>query len=211
MSSGKLSSSKIDEATLNKVVGGAFTQGSEGADTLAGTAEADVIFGQGGHDVIGTGQGDDQGYGGEGNDFIHTGAGNDLAFGGAGQDTLNGGSGADQLQGEEGNDFLDGGAHDGAADLAFGGAGDDSFIWAPGDGNDQFQGGEGRDSLSVANMGMEALLGALTVEGSGLQMVVTNNVVTFTDAQGNPATFSGSITVGGETMRFFGIEQIRVG
>jgi Ca2+-binding RTX toxin-like protein len=210
MSGGKMM--RLDDDSLAKVVGGAFQQGGAGNDSLYGTANADVIFAGGGNDTAVTGAGNDQAYGEGGNDVIHTGSGNDLAFGGAGNDTINGGSGQDQLRGEDGNDFLDGGAGDGAADLAFGGAGSDTFIWAPGDGNDQFQGGMGLDTLNIVGMSMNDLQAALTLEGNtGLQMHVNNNVVTFTDASGNPATFGGAITVGGETMRFSEIEQIRLG
>ncbi|SHJ23034.1 Hemolysin-type calcium-binding repeat-containing protein [Roseomonas rosea] len=198
---------------LNKVTGGAFQQGSAGSDTMHGTAQADVIFSGSGNDNVNTGAGNDQAFGESGNDFISTGSGNDLAYGGQGSDTLNGGSGQDQLHGENGNDFLDGGAADGAADLAFGGAGNDSFIWAPGDGNDQFQGGAGNDTLNIQGMSLQDLQGSLTLEGetSGLQMHVNNNVVTFTDAAGNPATFGGVINHGGESMRFSQVEQIRLG
>ncbi|MGX9962992.1 calcium-binding protein [Roseomonas sp. F4] len=207
-----MSSQKIDDADLSKVVGGAFQQGGAGNDSLQGTPQADVIFAGGGNDAVNTGGGNDQAYGEAGNDFIHTGAGDDLAFGGSGNDTLNGGAGADQLQGEDGNDFMDGGAGDGATDLAFGGAGNDSFIWAPGDGNDQFHGGTGNDTLNILGMSLHQLQSALTLEGNtNLQMHVSNNVVTFTDAQGNPATFGGVINFGGEQMRFSEIEQIRIG
>lgn len=201
----------LTDAEMAKVTGGAFQQGTAGAENLLGTSTADVIFAGGGNDTVSAGAGADQIYGESGNDTVHAGGGDDLVYGGEGNDSLNGGSGADQLQGEGGNDVMDGGAGDGAADLAFGGAGNDSFVWAPGDGNDQFQGGEGTDTLNVVGMSLETLQGALTVEGQGLQIKVTNNVVTFTDAAGNPATFTGAINHNGETMRFSGIEAIRLG
>jgi Ca2+-binding RTX toxin-like protein len=210
MASGRMM--RLDDDALSKVVGGAFQQGTAGSETLQGGSEADVIFAGGGNDTAVTGAGNDQAFGEGGNDYIHTGSGNDLAYGGMGNDTINGGSGQDQLQGESGNDFLDGGAGDRAADLAFGGEGSDSFIWAPGDGNDQFQGGAGIDTLNVVGMSMNDLQSALTLEANaGLQMHVNNNVVTFTDASGNPATFGGVINFGGETMRFSEVEQIRLG
>ncbi|MBO1077358.1 calcium-binding protein [Roseomonas marmotae] len=197
---------------LDQVVGGVFRQGTAGHDTVEGSSEADVIFGGAGNDMISTGAGNDQAYGEAGNDFIHTGAGNDLAFGGDGNDTLNGGAGADQLHGEAGNDFLDGGAGDRAADLAFGGAGNDTYIWAPGDGNDMFHGGAGHDTLNVLGMSRQDLERALTLDGqTALQMQVNDNVVTFTDAHGQPATFGGVINYGGETLRFTEVEQIRLG
>jgi Ca2+-binding RTX toxin-like protein len=204
----------LDHAALSKVTGGAFQQGTAYSDSLQGTSEADVIFAGGGNDVVSTGAGNDQVYGEAGNDYILTGSGNDLAYGGLGNDVINGGSGQDQLQGEGGDDRLDGGAGDRAADLAFGGEGNDSFVWAPGDGNDQFQGGAGVDALHLDNVSLQDLQAALTLEGdTNLQMSVSSNaqgqsVVSFTDAAGNPATFQGVINIGGEAMRFSQIERI---
>lgn len=53
------------------------------------------------------------------------------------------------------------------------------------------------------------------LEGNtNLQMHVASSpqgaLVTFTDAAGNPATFAGTVTIGGETLRFSEIEQIRL-
>jgi len=198
---------------LDKVVGGVFMQGTANNENLQSGAGADVVFAGGGNDTVSTGAGNDQAYGEAGDDIIHTGSGNDLAFGGNGNDIINGGAGQDQLHGEDGNDILDGGAGDRAADLAFGGAGNDSFIWAPGDGDDQFHGGSGSDTLNIAGMSLQDLQSSLTLEGNtnGLQMQVKNNVVTFTDASGNPATFGGVINYRGESMRFSEVEQIRLG
>ena len=76
--------------------------GTNGNDTLTGTAGADTIQGRDGNDAI---------YGLAGNDNIDGGKGNDLIDGGAGNDRLNGGKGDDTLIGGAGNDYIDGGPH----------------------------------------------------------------------------------------------------
>ena len=205
----------IDDEALSKVTGGAFQQTGAGNDMVTGTGQDDVIFAGSGNDTVAGGAGNDQLYGEAGNDVLSGGAGSDLLFGGAGHDTLNGGAGQDQLQGGDGDDSLDGGVGDGAADLAFGGAGNDSFIWAPGDGNDQFHGGTGTDTLQLDNVSLHQLQSALTLEGNtNLQMHVSQSpqgpVITFTDANGNPATFQGVINIGGESLRFSEIERIKL-
>ncbi|WP_439599132.1 calcium-binding protein [Falsiroseomonas sp.] len=202
----------LKDAGLSKVTGGAYQQAGAGNDSVNGTAGNDILFGGGGHDSISSGAGEDQVNGEAGNDTIHAGAGSDYAYGGAGHDLINGGASADQLYGEDGDDFLDGGEGDRAADLAFGGQGADTFVWAPGDGNDQFHGGAGQDTLNVYGLSLSDLQAALRLEGNtNLQMQVRGNIITFTDPSGSPASFSGAITVGGETMRFTDIEKIRIG
>lgn len=74
----------------------------------------------------------------------------------AGDDLLIGGLGIDVLFGGAGDDVLIGGTEDFNPlnrDRALGEAGDDSFIWAPGDGNDFFDGGEGADVLFMSLVG----------------------------------------------------------
>jgi Ca2+-binding RTX toxin-like protein len=203
----------LPDEVLSEVAGGVFVQTGSGNDTLSGTGQNDVIFSGAGNDWVNAGPGDDQVYGEAGNDMIHAGAGNDLAFGGDGNDTLNGGSGQDQLQGGAGDDLLDGGAGDAATDLAFGGAGNDTFLWAAGDGSDQVQGGAGQDTLRLHGVSLQQLTSALRLEGGDtLKMQVSSstqgNVVTFVDAAGNPATFQGTVSIGGETLRFSEIERI---
>ena len=80
----------------------------------------------------------------------------DSLVGGDEDDLLIGGLGIDVLIGGAGHDVLIGGTEDFNAfnrDRAFGDAGDDSFIWAPGDGNDFFDGGEGTDVVFFAVIG----------------------------------------------------------
>ena len=71
-------------------------------------------------------------------------------------DLIIGGLGIDILFGGEGDDFLIGGTEDfnsSNRDRAFGQEGEDSFIWAPGDGNDFFDGGPGLDVVFLTLIG----------------------------------------------------------
>jgi len=72
-------------------------QGTDGADSLAGTGDANAING---------GEGDDTVSGGGDNDTLQGGYGNDSVSGGAGRDVLDGGHGEDTLDGGEGDDLL---------------------------------------------------------------------------------------------------------
>ncbi|MEO0574310.1 MAG: hypothetical protein AAF004_02520, partial [Pseudomonadota bacterium] len=73
-------------------------------------------------------------------------------------DLLVGALGIDVLFGNDGDDVLIGGTEDFNPfnrDRAFGGVGDDTFVWAPGDGNDFFDGGDGVDVLMIGLIGEE--------------------------------------------------------
>jgi hypothetical protein len=83
----------------------------------------------------------------------------DSLIGGSEDDILIGGLGIDVLIGADGDDVLIGGTEDFNPlnrDRAFGDAGDDSFIWAPGDGNDFFDGGTGTDVVFFTLVGESA-------------------------------------------------------
>ena len=73
--------------------------GTDGDDTLYGTADNDTINGLGGNDQL---------YGLAGNDTMNGGGGSDTVYGGAGNDILKGGAGNDILYGGDGDDCLDG-------------------------------------------------------------------------------------------------------
>ncbi len=82
--------------------------------------------------------------------------GGDALSGTDSADLLIGALGIDVLFGEAGDDILIGGTEDFNPfnrDRAFGGAGEDTFIWAPGDGNDFFDGGEDADVLMLGVIG----------------------------------------------------------
>lgn len=203
----------IDSDDLAKVVGGNYTdrRGTEGTDTITGTDGMDKVFAAGGNDVISTGGGADEVHAGTGDDFVNAGTGNDKVFGGEGNDTIQGRGGSDELFGEGGNDAMDGGYRDGAADKAFGGEGNDTYIWSPGDGNDEFHGGNGQDTLFLHNVNLETFQNAVQLYNPNLQMqLASDGTISFTDQSGAQVPFSGQVTIGGETMKFFEVERIRI-
>ncbi len=119
-----------------------FILGSDGSETIVGTAGNDFVHAGSGDDLVYLLSGNDFGNGGlgndsvsgdSGNDIVVGGNGDDLLFGGFGQDTVSGGTGDDRLTGDEGNDILSGGAGD---DEVVGGSGDDVFRFQRGDGHD---------------------------------------------------------------------------
>ncbi len=116
--------------------------GTNGADTIDGTAYGDEILGMEDADILNGLAGDDTINGGDGGDEIHGGFGKDLLVGGSGDDLihgdddddrLEGGEGADALFGDSGKDVLAGGPGDDTLD---GGDDEDSYLWLPGDGAD---------------------------------------------------------------------------
>lgn len=95
-------------------------------------------------------------------------------------DILIGALGIDVLFGEGGDDIIIGGTEDFNPfnrDRAFGGAGEDTFLWAPGDGNDYFDGGDGLDVVMLgligeqrgAAEGLAAFFGVNPPTGEGSQ------------------------------------------
>jgi Ca2+-binding RTX toxin-like protein len=121
--------------------------GTDGNDTLNGTATADQLFGLGGDDVL-NGRG-----------------GNDVLFAGAGNDTLTGGTGDDTLLGEDGDDRFVWKAGDGS-DVIEGGAGTDTLD-ASGDGSaetfDVIANGA-RVAVVATNNGVTSMLDIADVE-----------------------------------------------
>lgn len=96
--------------------------GTEGDDSLIGTANRDDISGEGGDDTV---------VGGDGDDSLRGGDGTDIVDGGAGDDEVRGGDQSDLVLGYDGNDTAYGGSGD---DLVLGEAGNDA-LWL-GDGDD---------------------------------------------------------------------------
>lgn len=71
-------------------------------------------------------------------------------------DLMVGALGIDVMFGNGGDDIMIGGTEDFNPfnrDRAFGGDGEDSFLWAPGDGNDFFDGGDGLDVVMLGLIG----------------------------------------------------------
>ncbi|WP_167740572.1 calcium-binding protein [Eikenella corrodens] len=112
---GYLNEEYLSQATLMKL---GTLLGSDGNDTLNGTAQNDYILGLQGDDSLNGNAGDDFLGGGEGNDSLNGGKGNDRLLGGEGDDYLNGEDGDDILIGGAGNDSLSG--NDGADTYIFG-------------------------------------------------------------------------------------------
>lgn len=117
--------------------------GTGGADEIDGTGAGEVILGlggadelrgRGGDDTVDGGDGNDRARGDGGDDIVRGGNGNDKVEGKAGNDEVYGGSGRDEVKGGGGNDIVDGGT--GADDL-WGNIGLDTFVFAPGSGNDK--------------------------------------------------------------------------
>lgn len=205
---------QLDDKALSQVSGGTFTDrwGSQGDDVIHTGDGMDKIFGQGGNDAIASGGGQDEVHAGDGNDYVNAGAGDDKVFGGSGNDILDGGAGQDELHGGDGDDAMTGGAGDGAADKAFGGEGNDAYYWSPGSGNDEFHGEGGTDTLVLQGMSLPQFQAALQLYDPTLRMQVSaEGVVTFLNQSNQAVSFSGQLNVGGETMKFFGVERIAFG
>ena len=118
------SATKTESLSFNILSDTAGNYGSNGADSLIGSANADLQWGLNGNDTLAGGAGNDTVLGGSGNDSLSGDANNDVLDGGAGNDVLNGGDGSDTLIGGAGSDNLSGGA----------GSVTDSFVWAQKDG-----------------------------------------------------------------------------
>ncbi len=80
--------------------------GTDGNDTLSGTADDDVILGQGGYDTISGNGGDDEIYGGADRDVLYGNDGNDTLIGGGGNDILDGGTGDNRYRPGDGDDTI---------------------------------------------------------------------------------------------------------
>ena len=132
-------------------------RGSDHDDVLAGDQRANRLSGGNGNDTLYGGPGGDDTNrddldGGPGDDRLFGGPGDDALYGGEGGDLLKGGAGADTLWAGSGDDRLDGGA---GADLLDGGIGFDTFVFAPGHGEDTVTDfSNGRDVIDVSAFGL---------------------------------------------------------
>jgi Ca2+-binding RTX toxin-like protein len=202
---------ELDDASLEKVSGGtAIVVGTGNSDDITTDGNGAIVFALGGDDMVYAGDGRDTINGGDGDDMLIGQGSNDEINGQAGNDAIYGGEGRDTLTGGAGDDHIDGGSYDQAQDLVDGGDGDDRFVWGPGSGSDVFTGGAGKDTLAIA-VTFDQLRSALEVFEPGLSMSIdANNVITFVDSKGIPATFSGDLDFGREQVRFAGIERIEL-
>ncbi len=168
------------------------TLGLAALDAVAGGRPTGAGHPTSGHDALdGTGSADNMaGLGG--NDVLSGNGGSDVMTGGAGSDRLHGGTGDDLMAGGTGTDDVDGGS------------GNDTIVWRPGEGNDQLQGGEGQDVLKLEMTGLtlEQVRDAITLDDGSRPQIV--------DGQLTLAGGAGSLTIGGETIRFEGFEAVRL-
>jgi Ca2+-binding RTX toxin-like protein len=189
---------RLDEAQLHAASGGTARVGTDNGDTLNGSAASDTIYGADGNDTVSGAEGSDQLRGMIGDDLLIGGAGSDRLDGGTGNDTIVGGAGADNLSGDS-NDVLP----DQTIVVA---AGEDVFLWAPGDGNDTISGGNGTDTLvvNVPGMTLDQLLAGLTWDPRGPTPAIVDGAIDLTG-------IVGTLTIGGETIRFLGLERLQIG
>ena len=90
--------------------------GTDGADTVTGSAAGDRLIGLDGADSLLGSAGTDLLMGGAGNDTLRAGDDDDMLIGGAGNDLLHGGNGNDELYGGAGADVFDITGGNGAVD-----------------------------------------------------------------------------------------------
>jgi Ca2+-binding RTX toxin-like protein len=175
------------QATLSALQGGNANwsiMGTDGADTLTGSAASEQIFPLGGADVINAGGGDDVIYATGGADTIDGGAGTDTASyrsasGGvsvaletsagsaSGQASESDGS-ADilrNIESAEGSQFGDTLAGSSGANVLLGLGGDDALSGLGG--ADVLDGGAGADTASYASSGAAVMVNLATGTGSG--------------------------------------------
>ena len=128
-------------------------KGTNGNDTLNGSAYDDDITSLNGNDTIDAGKGNDKItagdgnnkiFGGDGSDTIKAGKGNNSIDAGAGNDKITTGDGNNTIFGGDGNDTVKTGK---GADVILAGAGNDAV--KSGDGNDTVYGGDGNDSIDT--------------------------------------------------------------
>jgi Ca2+-binding RTX toxin-like protein len=142
----------VHGVTITGALGGVWTNGEGGDDTLIGSDAQDRLIG------------------GSGNDDIQGGAGQDSLFGSDGNDTLEGGAGDDSLQGEGGTDTLSYVHAAGAIIVslaisggqATGGAGTDTatgFENLTGSRHDDQLTGDGNANLIIGGLGADTLAG----------------------------------------------------
>lgn len=157
------------EANGNVIDGAATTgtlRGTEGNDTVTGSAAAEAIWAGAGD--MGADRIDGQG----GADIIGGGAGDDTLFGGLGADILFGGTGDDRLVAGDVDGMFTSAVSETAANQLWGGDGNDSLWGAAGAdalggslGNDQIDAGLGDDTL-YAGLGDDTL-----AAGAGFDLI----------------------------------------
>lgn len=196
--------------------------GGEGDDTLDGGEGQDSLIGGAGRDTLNGGAGNDVLDGGDGDDVIVVSTGDDTITGGDGIDavdysTLAPGNkiliardqngtlvvtvidalgqtvkqdrltGVERIIGTDGNDLL---AGDSAANSLVAGTGNDTLR---GEGGDTLDGGAGTDTADYSQLQLgQKLMVALDANGDAIARIVTNGVITASDALVSIENVTGS-------------------
>jgi hypothetical protein len=83
--------------------------------------------------------------------------------------------------------------------------------WSPMDGDAQFQGVAGQDVLALRHVTLTQLISAINVLEPGLSLHLDQDGgIGFLDRQGEPASFSGDMTIRAATLRFFTVSKLLV-
>ena len=143
----------VEDVSAGNDVGDATTNGAFGdrlgsIENLTGSSHDDVLTGDTQINILKGLGGDDTLSGGDADDTLYGGSGRDMLSGGAGEDTLDGGTGPDELSG---------------------GTDNDTFIFAPGHGDDiinDFADGDQID-LSAFNLDADDLIPLIGIRGDG--------------------------------------------
>ena len=149
--------------------------GSRNDDMITGDAVPNTLKGGAGIDTLSGGLEDDKLYGEAGNDTLNGDGGDDMLMGGAGNDTINGGGENDTINGGAGDDDLNGNA------------GADTFVFAPGNGDDVIiEFGETEDKIDLSAFGLKSdeLKAAISVRAG-------NTVINLGDYGGGTITLQG--------------------
>lgn len=196
----------LDERALDAVSGGI-----SGSGTVRGTGNMDFISGMATNDTILAGDGNDIAQAGDGNDNVAGQGGNDNLDGGAGRDTILGGDGNDAASGGAGSDIMVGGR---GADYLDGGEGSDQFHWRPGEGNDTIVGGGSTNPalntdtdvliIEDQSLTLDQLMRGFTLDAGSATPRIENGMINLTGVK-------GTLTIGGETIRFSGLERLGIG
>ncbi|MBU8544358.1 MULTISPECIES: hypothetical protein [Roseomonadaceae] len=83
--------------------------------------------------------------------------------------------------------------------------------WSPMDGDAQFQGVAGQDVLALRHVTLTQLISAINVLEPGLSLHLDQDGgIGFLDRKGEPAPFSGDMTIRAATLRFFAVSKLLV-
>lgn len=149
-------------------------------------------------------------------------AGSDVLLGSNRNEVFVGGAGADIMIGMNGENTYRANDGDRAGDIALGGDNGDTYVWAPGSGNDLFVGGGGTDTLALQNVNGAQILEGLRIGGVPIYNLPHHGLIPHTVAtadgyelrlfnfQGQPQTFSGTFAIGGEVLTFSQTERITI-